>query len=83
MTPGGSAALRAGTVGRLHIHAATPRHRSAGSQGLRGGIAHVAQAEPTAIIRVASCSARSGIEGLARQLLTIGPKRGWLSTQAS
>ena len=50
---------------------------------MRGGIAHQPQAQPSTMLSVATCLARSGTERLARQSRTIGPKCGCASSQVS
>ena len=70
-------------VGCRHIHTATQPQHKAGTTRQADEITHAAQALLTAIITKANCLARSGMARVARQSRTMGPQRGWCSTQCS
>lgn len=55
----------------------------AGAQRHIDGITQNAHALLSDIMAIASCLARSGTARVARQSRTMGPKRGWLTNQAS
>src|SRR5690349_15346460 len=78
-----SAGAAAPLVGSRQSQAATAAQQTAGTQHQAGGNWKPATTEPTAIITVASCLARSGTARFARQSSIHGPKRGCPSSQRS
>src|SRR4249920_3211636 len=69
-----SAAPGAPRVGSRQSQAATAAQHAAGSQHQAGGNWNPATTEPTAIIALANCLARSGTARCARQSTINGPK---------
>lgn len=70
-------------VGSRQSQISTQAQLMPGAQRQADGMTHQAQALLAAIISVASCLARSGTAWCRRQSSTIGPRRGWFSSQCS